>query len=92
MPRGANQRINLPSWGTFAKFMIQNLFAPKFERNERVMLVKATRLGDEGEFFVALWILGRQFYMVISQFHPYNVLSNRSIVFFLHLHEDDCST
>ena len=54
MPRGANQRINLPSWGTFAKFMIQNLFAPKFERNERVMLVKATRLGDEGEFFVAL--------------------------------------
>ena len=34
--------------------MIQNLFAPKFERNERVMLVKATRLGDEGKFFVAL--------------------------------------
>ena len=34
--------------------MIQNLFAPKFERNERVMLVKATRLGDEGEFSVAL--------------------------------------
>ena len=55
MPRGAKQRINLPSWGTFAKFMIQNLFAPKFERRERGrVLVEATRSGDEGEFSVAL--------------------------------------